>query len=553
MPLDLSDRQFALGDWTIDPKVGRIFREGAEVRLEPRVMTVLTVLAAHEGGVVSRELLEEAAWPGMVVGYDALTNSINKLRKALQDDSRHPKYIETVSKKGYRLVADVQLLHATQNPNISRPVSNRRIAALAIFSAILILSLFSSFILKNKPANKTVELTSIVVLPFTNLGGDTEQDYFSDGITADLITDLSKLSQLFVIARNSAFTYKGRFVNVREVGQELGVRYVLQGSVRRSGEQIRITAQLTDAENGFNLWAERFDGTKQDVFALQDTVNQKIVRALKLKIANNNRANTRQTNSVEAYDYFLKGWQYFWRFNKADNQQAREFYRSAIEQDAHFARAFANLSLTHAYDIFNGWSEDVKRSREQAYFYARKAVELDANLPQVHWSLGTIDLFSQQYDLAIKSAQRVIELSPNSADGYGLLAATLNFSGKPEAAESNMQKAMRLNPLHPFIYLIIMGEIQFNLKNYAQAEKNFIRATQRNPVAQEARLWLVASLAYQDKMEEAAWQLTELKQLNPDLSGRILRGLIPFKVKSQQQHFIRGLQKAGLQIDEIKI
>ncbi|MEJ2759543.1 MAG: adenylate/guanylate cyclase domain-containing protein, partial [Anaerolineales bacterium] len=311
---------------------------------------------------------------------------------------------------------------------------------------------------------------SIAVLPFDNLSGDPEQEYFSDGITEDLITDLSKISGLFVIARNSVFTYKDRAVKITEVGRELGVRYVLEGSVRKANNRVRITAQLVNATTEGHLWAERYDRNLRDIFALQDEVTQKIVAALAVKLTEDEqkRLAHKYTDNMAAYDLVLQGKEYNNRFTKEANDQARQMYERAIELDPEFAFAYSLLSLTQFYEWSFGWSND-PRTLEQSFELAQKAIALDESLPLGHAMLGQVYLWKKQHDRAIAELENAIALSPNDAKSLAILAGILNWNGRPEEAIMWIRKAMTLNPMYPAWYLWNLGHSYFLLNQYEKA------------------------------------------------------------------------------------
>jgi adenylate cyclase len=297
---------------------------------------------------------------------------------------------------------------------------------------------------------------SIVVLPFVNMSKDPEQEYFSDGLTEVLTGDLSKISSLFVIARNSAFTYKGKAVKVQDVGREMGVRYVLEGSVQKADQRVRITTQLIDATNGYHLWSEQYDRPLQDLFALQDEIVQKIVTTLKLQLTLEEQGYSvrKHTDNPEAYDTFLRGMEYFWHLTKEANVQARQMYEKALALDPQYADAL--LGWTYWREWGWRWSAD-SQNLEHASELAQQALALDGSLPAAHALLSNVYYLKQQYDRAIAEGERAIALDPNNADSYANQADVLDFAGRPEDALRAVAQAMRLNPHYPPWYLWELG------------------------------------------------------------------------------------------------
>jgi adenylate cyclase len=380
------------------------------------------------------------------------------------------------------------------------------------------------------------------------MSGDAEQEYFADGICEDIITSLSKLSQLFVIARNSSFTFKGRNVNVQEVGRNLGVRYVLEGSVRKSGNRVRITAQLVDATTGGHLWAERFDRDLTDIFAVQDDVTQQIVDALALNLTEGDqqRLATEHADNLEAYDYFLRGREQLWRFTKAENIQGRELLQRAIELDPKFAPAYAFLAFEKILDYVNQWSPSSSALLEQAEVFATRAVALDDQYPWAHWALGIINLYSRRHDVAIGEAKRLIALAPNLAEGHENLGYALHYSGQSAEALGCFDRAMALNPYYPDVYLHFQAQAMFQLRRYEEAIGLLKRRLVRNPGTDVSRVLLAASYGHLGRFEDARQEWRDVFRVNPDYSLEHRRKVLPYKNPDDFELVVDGLRKAGL-------
>jgi adenylate cyclase len=388
---------------------------------------------------------------------------------------------------------------------------------------------------------------SIAVLPFTNMSGDSEQEYFSDGMTEDLITDLSKLSGLFVIARNSVFTYKGKAVEVAEVSRRLGVRYVVEGSVRKAGNRVRINAQLVDATTGGHLWAERYDRELQNIFALQDEVTQKIVFALKIQLTPEEQARFRQapTNNLEAYDYFLRGQAYTWRFTREANIQARQMFEKALELDPQYAGAYAVLCFTYLIAWLSQWNQE-PQTPAQAFVLAQRAVGLNDSLPLAHTMLGIAYLLQKQHEQAIVEGERAITLDPNYAAGYAQLGNIFNFAGRPEEAIELVEKALRLNPHDPFFYLFNLGFAYRLMGRYEEAITAFKRVLSRNPDFLPAHVHLLVAYNELGQEVEARTAAAEFLRISPNFSLEVYRQRLPFKDQAELERFLDGLRKAGL-------
>ncbi|MGE0820715.1 MAG: tetratricopeptide repeat protein [Candidatus Binatia bacterium] len=349
-----------------------------------------------------------------------------------------------------------------------------------------------------KPPLPLPDKPSLIVLSFTNMSEDPTQEYFSDGITEELTSSLSRIPSLFVIARHSAFTYKGKAVRVQEVSQEMGVRYVLAGSVRRAGERVRVTAQLIDATTGYHLWSERYDRPLTDIFAVQDDIVQKIVTTLQLQLSLQEQGliTRKTTNNLEAYDSYLRGLEYYYRTTKEDNLQARQLYEKAIALDPQYAEAYARLGFTYYIEWLWRWSPDL-HTLEQGVAVGQRAVAFDDSLPMAHALLGLIYARQKQYEQALAESERAIALDPNNAESYARQAETLYTLGRSEEALRAAEHAMRLNPRANVTQLISLGSAYYFLGRYTEAISTLKSLLARNPNHVDAYILLSASYLQQ--------------------------------------------------------
>jgi adenylate cyclase len=387
---------------------------------------------------------------------------------------------------------------------------------------------------------------SIAVLPFDNMSGDSEQEYFSDGITEDLITDLSKVSALFVIARNSAFVYKGQAVDVAEVGQELGVRYVVEGSVRKANGRVRITAQLIDAATGGHVWADRYDRDLEDIFAVQDEVVGKIVTALAVELTEGEQESLVQgvTDNLEAYDFEKRGWWYKHQLTREDNDQARLMFERAIELDPQLASAYAGLGFTHYEAWSQGWSQD-PGSLDRAYEMAQKAIALDDSYAGAHTLLGWVYLWRKQHDLAIAQLELAIALNPNEANHYADLAQVLIFAGKPAEAVEWVEKAMQLRPRYPVQYPFTLGFAYLFLERYDEAIAALQEAITLNPFFLPNHLVLAGIYTETGQDEQARYHMAEALKISPQLSVEDYGKRLPFKDPETTEWLLGPFREAG--------
>lgn len=557
-----SEMPFAIDGFRVEPSILRISGAGGELRVEAKVMRVLVYLAHHAGRAVSRAELEADIWPGTIVTEDAVTNTVLKLRRAFGDSARHPHVIETIPKTGYRLIAAVDWLEQSDaqtqtSPPIAKPkrgpVWRRRLAwggGLALLVLVLVLAWGWSD-REQPPAARDAPWPgkpAVAVLPFDNLGPSPEQDYLANGVTADLITDLSKVSGLLVIAPGSVFAYKDSDAGPRQISSELGVDYVVVGSVQLSGTRLRVNVQLIEANDERALWGERYEGEMGNVFAIQDSLTSDVIAALEVKLAPVERhaLAKRPTVSVVAYDYYLQGLEAHGHRSSEQNLLAKRLFQRAIELDPVFARAYTGLAMTHARDAMDGWVATPLQSLDRAAELAETAENMDPSLPQVHFVRGLVDLFRRRHLSAIKAAQRAIQVDPNYADAYALSAWILNYAGRTDEALPAMEKAMRLNPRPTASYLEVLGEIRFVQHRYADAASVFEAVLNINPNYMRARMWMVTALAQAGATDRAEWEAIELMVLSPEFTLKRLEFAFPFKDPRVLDSLLDGMKKAGV-------
>ena len=376
------------------------------------------------------------------------------------------------------------------------------------------------------------------------MSGDPEQEYFADGITDDIITEFSKLPGLLVISRNSTFAYKGKPTKAQDISRELGVAYVMQGSVRKSGQRVRITAQLIDGASGGHVWAERYDRDLADIFAVQDDVTEKIVAALQVNLADKvgGLPVRIETEYPAAYDLVLRGREQFRLFTKESNQKSRAMYEAAIDLDPKYAAAHAGLALTGLHDWFFGASDALGPAHE----LAQTAKALDASLPSAYEALGNVQLFLKQHDNAVAAARQWVKIEPGNADAYANLAGALHFVGEHEQVHVQIEQAMRLNPFYPFYYILYLGMADFALERFEDALDAMKRAAARNPEALHAHMFLAACFGHMGQNAPARQALAEVNRIYPGFSTAWVQENFPYKRAADLDRLVAGLRNAGL-------
>jgi TolB-like protein/DNA-binding winged helix-turn-helix (wHTH) protein/Flp pilus assembly protein TadD len=539
-----------------------VTKGGEEARLEAKVMLVLMYLAEHAGDVVSRAELEEKLWPGRIVTEDSVTKAIAKLRRVFADDARHPSVIETVPKSGYRLIAEVKAINeaiekeavgleqTAQGMRRSWRRSLPRVLGPISVLALLIgaLALFEQDRMPSVLTAPFSHRSAVAVVPFKNFGMAPREDYFANGITADLITDLSKVNGLLVIAPGTVFAYRDSDTAPRQISAELDVDYLIVGSVQRLVNSLRINVQLIEASAERAVWGERYTGMLGDIFDIQDELAAAVIAALKVELDPVEQAYlaSRPTGSVDAYDHYLRGLAEHGGRSEAQNLSARGYFEKAIEFDPAFARAYTGLALTYSREAIDGWTSMPSVSLERASRLAEKATRIDSALPQAHFVGGQVKLFQRRHAHAIASAERALEVDPNYADAYALLAWTLNYAGRSDQALTALERAIRLNPKPPASYLEILGEIHFAQGEYQESVSTFRRVLGINPGYLRARMWYAAAIAQAESEHEAEWEVAELLVASPLLTLERLEFAFPFQNHRVMETVMDSLRNAGL-------
>ncbi len=526
-----------IGEWWADRTTNEIGRAGETVRIEPKVMEVLMALAGRAGQVVSREELLATLWPGVVVGDEALTQGIIKLRRALGDNPRAPSYIETISKRGYRLIAPVSAGDA-------RPAPRRLALWLGLGAGIAALAVtaglhFASSTRPQPPraplAGESADALTVSVLPFETVGAGPAQGYLAQGIGSDLMTDLSRLSGLRLISPAGGQAPKA-------------ARYVISGSVQRDGAHLRVNVRLTDARSAEQLWAQRFERPFGDLFAIQNEISRSLAEHLPGKITDAERARLakRYTFSPQAYDYFLRGQALFLVRSTRDNREARALFGKALELDPKFARAYAALSMTYAMEYRYQTSGESSAPLQRALQLAETARQIDPGIPEVYWALGFVQTQRRRHREALGLLQKAIELNPSYADAYAFMGGIHTYLGEPAQSLPLLRTAFRLNPDGGHLYYLLLGRAYLFQNDIEQALINLRQAHARNAENLETRLFLAAALAARGDHAEAEWEAEQIRAQEPGFSTRGWLQTYPLTSPRHQGQLVQLLAKAGL-------
>lgn len=587
------DRQpFGIAGWWVDPNACRLARGGDEVRIEPKVMQVLVYLADRPGQVISRHELEEVIWTNTVVSYEAVTNAVIKLRRALGDDARHPEIIETIPKRGYRLLGKVIAVsqedpaaHADSPQNelvesggaasdpaaagmpvagvgMRHPATGRRPVPTILLVVLVVVSAVA--LAWWRPWSPEVELASvkrmayplpdkpsIAVLPFKNVSGDSEQDFLADGFTENIISSLARLPDLFVIARNSAFTYKGKDVEAQQVAEDLGVQYVLEGSVQESGRRLRVTARLIDTLNGHHVWADRYDRPAENLFVLQDDIIGRIAVAMLAELATGDSTyiESRSAPSLKAWLLLQQANAEFRRFTADGNRKAQGLVQQVLDQDPDYAQALMFMGWIHITDARLSYSESRSESLRLARDHADKVAAIDPENVKLYYLQAVIHMVEGEMDKAIEKAEKLLRAAPGSAEFNAGVSVIRYFAGEFDRSIELMKKAVRISPRYPVWYDLYLGRAYAMNREYELAERAFRRLTvaDTSPViAAGGHTGLAFVFIETGRPNEARAEIDKALARVGWLSIAFYKGLSHFRDPANWQRFATALSEAGL-------
>jgi TolB-like protein/Tfp pilus assembly protein PilF len=503
----------------------RELRRGSEfVAVEPQVFDLLVYLVENRDRVVTKDNLFASIWGGRIVSDSTLTSRINGARKAIGDSGEEQKLIRTVARKGFRFVGEVRS-STTGEPAAGKSQEPPR------------------------PALPLPDRPAIAVLPFTNMTDDPAQDYFSDGISEDIITALSKLRWFFVIARNSSFIYKGKAVHLKQIADELGVGYVVEGSVRKGGDRVRITAQLNDVSTGSHIWAERYDRGLADVFAVQDEITEAIVAAIEpqLYAAENFRAKRKAPDSMDAWDLVMRALSHYWRVTRQDNMVAQALLEKATAIDPNYGQAHGVLAASHMFCAHMGWA-NIAEAAPIAERAALTAIHADSEDPWAHNALGHVYLFARRFDDSLAEFEIALKLNPNFSLAQGYYGLALSYCGRWQEGDLAARRALRLSPRDPFsaVYYGIAAYAQFLGCNYDEAMRLTREAIRQRDDFVGAHRVLTAAAGMAGQGDVAKASLQELRRAQPNISLAWIANQMPIKQDADRKHYLEGFRRAGL-------
>ena len=507
-----SQRVLSFAGFELDTSRRDLSKDGVPIPLEPKVLDLIVWLATHPGQLVSRDDLIEHVWNGRIVSDSAISSAINAARAALGDSGSQQRLIKTVPRRGFRFEG---------NPAASQTLV---------------------------PGNKS-DKPSLAILPFENLSGDPEQRYFSDGITDDIITELSRYDELFVVARHSSFAFRGASTTPAEIARELGVQYIAEGSVRRAGGRIRVTARLIDPFAGNDLWSERFDRDIADLFEVQDEISAVIANTLVGAITkqHHSRALLKGDNAVNAYDHYLRAVELNYRMEPAKTRASRAEAEKAIKLDQGFARAQGLVAWTHISEASNAWADDTRTALDLAKTAALAGVAADNREPFTHAVLGWVYMWSDKaFERGLEEQRRAVETNPGNAQFRSMLAFSMTYAGQSAEALLALDQAMRLNPYYPELFHVFYGRALFNLRRYEEAMPRLERIRTSQPYHANALAHVAACYAALGRRAEAHAAVEEVRRASSGYTLAHATEYVAYAVPEEKAHFLEHLAAAGL-------
>lgn len=515
---------FQFGTFTLDTENFSLKRGEENVPVEPQVFGVLACLIENAQRIVSKDDLINAVWDGRIVSDTTLSSRINAARKSVGDDGQSQSVIKTFPRRGFQFIAELS-------------ETGEQIAAEKIS-------------ISDRP--------SIAVMPFTNLSGDPEQEYFADGIAEDIITALSHVRQFFVVARNTTFTFKSKAVDVHAVAQDLGVRYILEGSVRRSDERVRITVQLVDGRTGIHLWAERYDRDLGDVFTVQDEITQTVVGAIQPEMTRTEqeRARLKPPESMDAWDCYQKGIWHTYQRTRADLELAQDLFHRAIALDPNMSQAYAGLVEAYFFLVADANTANRDHTISEAIAAAQTAVDLDSRDAMAHYALGRAYTIAGRHDEAIPRLQDAINLNPSLARAYYALGFALVNSGHPQQGIEPLKTAIRLSPHDPTVgqFMVQISRAYLFLDHFEDALKWAKEALSRPNIIWTRWTALISSLGHLDRLDEAAQAIEALYRFKQEVDFAFVEKaeITVMSHKPSRDHFMDGLRKAGFEKSKVQ-
>jgi DNA-binding winged helix-turn-helix (wHTH) protein/TolB-like protein/Tfp pilus assembly protein PilF len=550
MPALTGDRKapIRIGSWWFQPELNRLRDANSVIHLEPKAALVLKRLVERAGEPVTRQDLLDTVWPDVVVSDDALTQVIIKLRKAMGDSSRDPRYIQTIPKRGYCLLADVQTGSGSADALMEQPKrgqleTNPYLVPGVVAFAILLAVVMLGYLLVKDPSPTSSELdlaevttpegATLTIMPFEAISENERERRFARGMRADLITDLSGLSDLTIISPSISNAVP------------VAARYQVYGNIQQVGELIGVHIRLVETASQRQLWSQRYERALDDIFQVQRSISHDVVDQLALEVstADLERLASRYTPNLLAYEGFLNGQAELLLREREANTTARHWYRQAIERDPNFARAYAGLALSYAADFRNHWTEDGEKALRQAQEMAQTGAQIDQDIAEVHWVLGYVAAQYRQHETAMAHLKRALEVDHSYADAYALMGGVNTYLGRPELSIGQLRKALHLNQNAGYLYYLLLGRAYYFMGRYEQALINLRESLSRNPTNLETHIYLLTTAVAQQDTDTADWEVEEIRMIEPSFKVNTWLETYPMTDEGQRKELAEILTR----------